>query len=631
MPSLIKNLVLLAVCCPVITLSFCQQANNWYFGGKAGLSFNVHPPIALTDGALNTLEGCSAVSDDTGQLLFYTDGVTVWNRQHQPMPNGAGLYGHYSTTNSAIIVPKPGSNTIYYIFTADAIEHNNAFGYNFSEVDMQLDGGLGDITANKNVPLYAPCTEKLTATRDANGIDVWVITKDWGNDAWRVFKVDCNGVHTNPVISHAGAVNDELLMGLRAGAGGCAKISPDGAFLAGTRPYARAWELFHFNNATGVISDALTFHGNYVYGVEFSPSSKLLYVNTLTNNSNISQYDITVYDAAIIQASETDMGSMLPTAGALQLGPDYKIYCASSFSVTSHGLGVINAPDVRGVSCNFSDTSIDLIQGSSVYGLPAFISDLVIHPRTDFLYTYDNSNCSTLHFTGSSTLSGPLTWQWDFGDRTTGAGQQVSHNYRAGDTVLVRLTVTTSAVCGGTVTTAKKIAIPGISRLAVSAGRDTTIAAGQPLQLQATGASSYAWSPAAGLDDPFSARPIARLSTDMVYYLTGITAQGCTGYDTLHVKVYKGPGIYMPNAFTPNGNGANNVLIPIVPGIKKLDYFSVYNRAGRQIFSTGTPGKGWDGTLHGIPQPPGAYAWIIQAQDYTGKTQRLKGVVILLR
>ena len=626
-----KALFLVYAGCLAFFSSIGQQGNNWYFGAQAGISFNGSPPIALADGVINTLEGCSAISDDTGQLLFYTDGVTVWNRQHRPMPNGTGLHGHSSTTNSAIVVPKPGSNTIYYIFTADAIEHGNVFGYNYSEVNMTLNGGLGDITANKNVLLYAPCTEKLTATRAANGIDAWVITKNWGNNEWRVFKVDCNGVHTNPVISNAGAIHDELFMGFHGGASGGAKMSPDGSFLANTRPYTRTWELFHFDNSTGIISNALSFNANYPYGVEFSPNSKLVYLNNTSNNSNISQFDLSVYNAAVIQASEITVGSPIPIAGALQLGPDNKIYCANTFSIGHSFLAVINAPDVRGPSCNYADAQVDLAPGVSSYGLPAFMADLLVHPRTDFSYAHDNSNCTALHFTGSSTLSGPLSWQWDFGDGARGSGQHILHTYAPGDTVLVRLTVTTSSVCGGMVTTAKKIIIPAMSGAAVNAGRDTTVAIGQPLQLEATGAASYTWSPATGLDNPFSDRPVARPGTDMTYYLTGTTPEGCTGFDTLHIKVYKGPAIYVPNAFTPNGDGANDILLPIVPGIKKLDYFSVYNRAGQRVFNTTTPGKGWDGRLNGIPQPPGAYAWVLQLQDYLGNTQRQKGVSILLR
>src|SRR5258706_16476417 len=92
--------------------AFSQQGNNWYFGGFAGVTFNTTTPTAVFNGALDTDEGCAAISDNTGKLLFYTDGRFVWNSLNQLMPNGSGLKGDPSSSNSAIIIPKPGSNTI---------------------------------------------------------------------------------------------------------------------------------------------------------------------------------------------------------------------------------------------------------------------------------------------------------------------------------------------------------------------------------------------------------------------------------------------------------------------------------------------------------------------------------------
>ncbi|HEY1872552.1 MAG TPA: hypothetical protein VGG71_15925, partial [Chitinophagaceae bacterium] len=216
---------------------FGQQGNNWYFGANAGLSFNSNPPTALLNGALNTYEGCASISDNNGQLLFYTDGVSVWNKNNLVMPNGGGLKGNPSSSNAAIIIPKPGTNNIFYVFTADASENQNLNGYNYSEIDMTLNGGLGDVTSNKNILLYAPSTEKLTAVRDANGIDIWVITHSWGDNGWQVFKVDCHGVNNTPVKSNAGSSytytynNPNASQGLpiwNEGSVGCLKASPDG-------------------------------------------------------------------------------------------------------------------------------------------------------------------------------------------------------------------------------------------------------------------------------------------------------------------------------------------------------------------------------------------------------------------
>jgi hypothetical protein len=112
----------------------------------------------LTDGAMDTYEGCASVCDANGRLLFYTNGVTVWNKHHQPMPNGTGLLGNSSTTQSALVIKKPSSEFIYYLFTVDAGGRIN--GLRYSEIDMRLQGGDGDVTAVKNMLIHTPTCEK---------------------------------------------------------------------------------------------------------------------------------------------------------------------------------------------------------------------------------------------------------------------------------------------------------------------------------------------------------------------------------------------------------------------------------------------------------------------------------------
>src|SRR5688500_8372399 len=106
----------------IISLNVLSQkeTNNWYFGGKAGINFNVNPPVAVFNGSLFSGEGCASISDTNGGLLFYSRGDTIWNKLHQVMANGTGLFGDPSTTQSAIITKQPGSDSLYYIFTLDA-------------------------------------------------------------------------------------------------------------------------------------------------------------------------------------------------------------------------------------------------------------------------------------------------------------------------------------------------------------------------------------------------------------------------------------------------------------------------------------------------------------------------------
>ena len=166
-----------------------KQASVWYFGHHAGLDFRSGEPVALTDGALNTNEGSASICDEAGNLLFYTDGVTVWNREHHVMPNGRNLWGH-STTTQTLIVPKPGVDPIYYIFTASP-QHDYVFGagtdsvgFHYTVVDMRMASGLGDVTV-KNILLFRNTTEKVTAVHHANGMDIWVVAHEWGNNIFR--------------------------------------------------------------------------------------------------------------------------------------------------------------------------------------------------------------------------------------------------------------------------------------------------------------------------------------------------------------------------------------------------------------------------------------------------------------
>mgnify|MGYP006162242975 FL=1 len=154
------------------------EANNWYFGNYAGLSFNSNPPVALTNGALTTSEGCATISDAAGNLLFYSDGLNVWNRNHLIMSNGTGLLGNPSSAQSAIIIPKPGSTTNYYIIT---VPEAGSVGMRFSEIDMTLSGGLGAILpGNKNTLMFAPSSEKVAAVKHANGVYYWVVGRENG-------------------------------------------------------------------------------------------------------------------------------------------------------------------------------------------------------------------------------------------------------------------------------------------------------------------------------------------------------------------------------------------------------------------------------------------------------------------
>ena len=161
-------------------LVFAQnENNNWFFGQNCGLTFN---PLAASTGNLNTFEGCASISDESGNLLFYTDGKSVINKYHLSMTNGTGLLGSSSSSSSAIIVPKPCSTSEYYIFIVDDIVGSN--GINHTLVDMDDNGDCyvsssetGQVVlSSKNINLPGPTSEKNCVVKKSNNLDYWVIT-----------------------------------------------------------------------------------------------------------------------------------------------------------------------------------------------------------------------------------------------------------------------------------------------------------------------------------------------------------------------------------------------------------------------------------------------------------------------
>ena len=173
-----------------------------------------------------------------------------------------------------------------------------------------------------------------------------------------------------------------------------------------------------------------------------------------------------------------------------------------------------------------------------------------------------------------------------------------------------------------------------LPRIALFAGRDTAIVRGQPLQLAASGGNTYQWAPAAGLSNAAIANPVLSLNgpADSVVYTVATNINGCTAQDSITIKIFStGASIFVPTALTPNGDGRNDRLIPVPVGLRRIDYFRIYNRWGQLLFSTSHTGAGWDGTVRGQPQGSGVFVFMAQGIDYTGQKIVTKGTVTLIR
>ena len=361
-------------------LSFAQlEAVNWYFGHNCALNFSQGNPVMINKSAMQVTEGCTSISDSRGNLLFYTNGVTVWNKNHKMMRNGKGLKGHDSSTQSAIAIPKPGSAHLYYLFTSDAGAYDSPpnVGVHYSLIDMRRDTGLGEVI-EKNFKLLPAAAEKLTAVKHSNGTDIWVMAHGWNTNNFYAWLVTRNGVSA-PVMSSAGTIHFGG-HSRDANSIGQMKFSPDGKRIALTMFDSKFFEVFDFNNTTGEVTNPhmiYTPDEDVAYGLEFSPNGEYLYVGIYWKK-NIMQYEVNHPSGAQIMTSGALVGTTNDIKlGSFQLAPDGRIY------ITKHSsyLGVINYPNNKGTSSQYEDHGLLIRNGELQLGLPGFIQSYFYKPN----------------------------------------------------------------------------------------------------------------------------------------------------------------------------------------------------------------------------------------------------------
>jgi hypothetical protein len=384
MPKRYFTVLLFFIACQTIAQ---VETSRWFFGQQAGLDFTSGSPVADLSGSLISIEGSTSVSDANGNLLFYTNGETLWNRNHRVMPNGNELQGNHSAVQSALILPVPGSDARFYVFT------NASKSLSYSVVDMQLDGGAGDVVpGQKNILLHNAGTESLAATRHCNNRDFWVVSRTAGSAlTFKAYLVCASGI-TGPVVAQFAiptAADDDVAH---------LKFSSDGQKMAAVSFYTETY-LFDFNKGTGRLALAHTIPNQsrfreMTYATAFSPDNTKLYVSAWEgkwpeqSSCNLLQYDLTAPDLAasrvLLDTAEFTLGS--PNGygfrGNMQLGPDGKLYVCrwkqtpprmlpDSF-YTLDSLDVINEPNAPGKACRLVRNRVWLRGRPTMIGLPNF-------------------------------------------------------------------------------------------------------------------------------------------------------------------------------------------------------------------------------------------------------------------
>jgi gliding motility-associated-like protein len=519
------------------------ENSNWYFGTNVAVTFPAAgAPTAVRGSVMNTYEACASVSHASGRLLFYTNSETIWNSSHRVMVNGTNLGGHASCSQGTTIVQSQTNAQQYYVFVLDAAENQLAGGLKYSLVDVTRQGGLGEVIQSRVQVTSVRLTEKLTTVPHANGRDTWVLVHGWQTNVFYAYLLTAAGLQPTPVTTAIGAVHSG---GggtyANANAVGYMRLSPDGRKLAlGIRD--QNFELFDFDTSTGQLSNYVPLVSVYrSYGVQFSPDSHLLYGTNL-DGLGIFQYDLQAGSPSAIANSGRTIANTSNNAGAIQTGPDGKLY-VSVFN--SDYLAVIDNPNVRGTGCGYRPNGVYLSGAVCQIGLPNYA---VFHaaPITYVPSFTSNATCAgaAVSFAGTvqPAVSGVVA-TWNFGDPASGGsntatGLTPTHTYANAGTYQVTLTVALPGIATPlTVTQAVVVApLPQINL-----GNDVVVC-GTQFQLSAgvqPAGSTYRWQ-----DGSTNATYLAQASGR--YSVTVTSAAGCTSTAAVNVTLNPIPTVRLP-------------------------------------------------------------------------------------
>lgn len=632
---------------------------NWYFGNRAGITFNGSGPVAISNSQKSFLTGTACMSDSNGQFLFASDGAQIWDRTWQPMPGRItphALIGF--STRQVLAVRQPGSSSRYYVFRSSNQFSQGQFPVSsqtpiympFVVVDMVARNGLGAIVANDSLrlpnwtlhvtaPYFYPNTN-FAAIRHANGRDLWVVTQT-DESQYVSYLLTATGLAPQPVVSQS-------IRSIFYVSNGILKASGDGKTLVSVNYFGSSTQAYtnldvaRFDPATGRVTSYYTLPNRFqgritrtsanqwstyfarVAGLELSPDGSKMYADTLYG-SGIMQYDLLAGSPQQVAASKIDISlnaRLGNDAGDMQLAPDGKIYVSMG---SSEWLGRLEMPNVPGVGAGFTRQAVALGSGrSSSYTLPYATNDLNLPPVviTGAGSLNAVSNCAgrpTQFVASLSPFVAATAYDWNFGDPASGpanmaAGQAPVHVFRQPGTYTVQLRVT--APDGRVFTTTQLATILPVP--VVSSATDSVICYGQEKKLtvgpQPAG-TVYKWS-----DGSTGAELVVRSAG--TYWVDVTNPQGCTTRARSAISVVDCPSA-LPTIITPNNDGLNETFV--LPGQDPTAWsLQIYTRWGRQIYQQ----TRYDNSWKAEGQPAGVYYYLLH-NTQTG--QRYKGWVEVVR
>jgi gliding motility-associated-like protein len=683
-----KLTIALLLCVFTGSIHAQKEGNVWHFGMGAALDFNSGAPVITTPSSMFSFEGSASIADANGNLLFYSNGGgrdpvlsgqssgKIWNRNHDVMYDmGNTEGGGFSSAQSAVIIPRPGTPDRYYLFTMEEVEYNVGGevpgqplgrGLSFFEVDMTQNGGLGGVV-DYNEMILVPSYEGLCAVRHQNGTDYWIIAHS-DNAGMSVFPVTAAGVGTPTLYNII--------------SGGIIKGSPDGKWLCSSD------RILPFDNQTGVITDA-GLNLTDIISFEFSPDSKRLFFSR--SHSSFGYYSLTAPDitgSAVIFAQFPSSSNGL--FGQMQVAPDGNIYVVE-FEIFKTWLAVIVCPN----SVPLLNRKVFEYNTGPLFfvGLPNFDNAIFRNDGTSTQLNVNLGEDITLCENQTAELSAGITgatYSWSNGASSEVVSVSAPGQYAVtvttpgcgagSDTVNVSLSTLSldagedQAVCTGTPvdlqatvngnltwspedlvasstspattftgdSSAVLVAVAVLGNCTITDSititllpspdaliepADTTIEAGESIELTGTGTGTYSWTPESGLSCTDCPDPTAMPDSTTTYQLLIVSSNGCA--DSASVTITVTPPdctVDLPNAFTPNGDSSNDSFSLVGKNVELVS-ITIYNRWGQSVYSGSQP---WDGRVDGQDAPSDVYMYSAEV-SVCGELKRQLGQVTLVR
>jgi gliding motility-associated-like protein len=548
-----------------------NQANIWYFGESIGLDFNSGIPVPTYEITCDG-DAYSVMCDTNGNFLFFSNGITLLNRNGLAMPNGDTIIGDARAMMGSLILQKPGSDHLYYVFTVDYDDQWGDNGMHYSVVDMNLDGGLGDVTAEKDIPLDMAwaAKNKLTSVRHANGEDIWIVTRNFKMNQWyAAFLLTASGLSTQAVLSPVPERNDLSLCDE-----GTMKISPDKKYLVAAynrcnciEELKQSLDICRFNDLTGQINLLYTLSKNTAgfgeefepYTVEFSPDSKLLYISYSHHNLlELYQYDVQyIEDSILFKQSEIYIDSGM--VNGLQLARDGKIYCSGKVGELYKYVSVINDPWKRGPACNYQVNAIYFDGRRNNRAFPNMLSDYLYR----FEWTGELCQGYPVNFK-PNFIPTPDSIVWNFDDQLEPGSQTnvLSPTYAFQHPGVHEIRVDVWYPSGRYEHTSREIEINPSPQ--PDLGPDTLICQGASITLSANcDADFFSWS-----TGQFVVSSITVSDSGTYWVRARYNGTGCATFDTIHIGFRPPTLIDETNLIiTPTTcNGASGSITGLVAG-----------------------------------------------------------------